>query len=92
MLLTTRRSSCPRCADLFDDAFMLMARDGAGLVEIQLRLQKSLAALGRIGHGEFRQAAREQAELALARADVAMALAHDKQRLHALVQELRQQS
>lgn len=81
-----------RSADLFDDAFMLMARDGAGLVEIQLRLQKSLAALGRIGHGEFRQAAREQAELALARADVAMALEHDKQRLHALVQELRQQS
>ena len=81
-----------RSADLFDDAFMLMARDGAGLVEIQLRLQKSLAALGRIGHGEFRQTAREQAELALARADVAMALEHDKQRLHALVQELRQQS
>lgn len=79
-----------RSSDLFDDAFMLMARDGAGLVEIQLRLQKSLAALARLGDADFRQAAWEQAELAMARAEAAMALEHDKQRLRALVQDLRQ--
>ncbi len=27
-------------ADLLEDAFMLMARDGAGLIEVQLRIQK----------------------------------------------------
>ena len=79
-----------RSVDLFDDAFMLMARDGAGLVEIQLRLQKSLAALARLGDADFRQAAWEQAQLSMARAEAAMALEHDKQRLRALVQDLRQ--
>src|SRR5690606_37878656 len=36
-------------ADLFEDAFMLIARDGAALIEVQLRLHKSLAALQRVG-------------------------------------------
>lgn len=78
-------------ADLFDDAFMLMARDGAALVEIQLRLQKSLAALARLGDAEFQQAAHDQADLAMARAEAAMSLEQDKQRLRALNRQLRQQ-
>ena len=72
-------------ADLFDDAFTLMARDGAGLIEVQLSLQKSLAALSRLGNADFQQAAREQAALALARAENALTLEQDKQRLRALV-------
>ena len=80
-----------RSSDLFDDAFMLMARDGASLVEIQLRLQKSLAALARLGDANFREAAREQAQLSMARAETAMVLEQDKQRLRAVVDALRQQ-
>lgn len=67
--------------DLFEDAFMTIARDGAAQVEVQLRLQKSLAALGRLGSGEFRAAARRQALLALSRAEKALPIEADLQRL-----------
>ncbi|MGN0932039.1 DUF2254 domain-containing protein [Falsigemmobacter intermedius] len=67
--------------DLFEDAFMLMARDGAGLVEIQLRLRKTLEALGRIGSPAFRQAAARQRALAGARAAEALMLPQDLERL-----------
>lgn len=74
-----------KAADLFEDAFMLMARDGAGLIEVQLRLQKALAALARTGDEPFKVAARRQAELALARAEAAMPLEADRQRLRAAI-------
>ena len=67
--------------DLFEDAFMAIARDGAAQVEIQLRLQKSLAALTRLGDGDFRTAARRQAALALSRAEKALPIEADFQRL-----------
>src|SRR5690606_5644034 len=53
-------------ADLFEDAFMLIARDGAALIEVQLRLHKSLAALQRLGGADFQQAAAAAAQAALA--------------------------
>lgn len=74
--------------DLLDDAFTLMARDGAGLIEIQLCLQKSLAALSRLGDAAFQHAVRQQAQLALLRAEHALTLEADKQRLRALVAQL----
>lgn len=74
-----------KAADLFEDAFMLMARDGAALIEVQLRLQKALAALARAGDEPFRAAAMRQAELALARAEAAMPLEADRQRLRAAI-------
>lgn len=67
--------------DLFEDAFMTIARDGAAQVEVQLRLQKSLAALGRTGSKEFRAAAQRQAALALSRAEKAMPNEADFKRL-----------
>ena len=72
-----------READLFEDAFMLLARDGAHLVEIQLRLQKSLQALQNIGNAAFRKAARDQAEMALHRAASGLTHDCDKARLNA---------
>lgn len=74
--------------DLLDDAFMLLARDGAHLIEVHLHLQKSLAALARLGTQEFREAAQAQAELALLRAQQSLVLQYDLQRLHTLVQQL----
>lgn len=67
--------------DLFEDAFMTIARDGAAQVEVQLRLQKSLAALARLGGADFRAAARRQAALALSRAEKALPIEADLQRL-----------
>lgn len=76
-----------RDEDLFDDAFMLLARDGAGLIEVQLRLQKALAALARTGSDRFRAAARFQAGLALERARAALTLPEDIRRLEAATAE-----
>lgn len=67
--------------DLFEDAFMPIGRDGAGMVEVQLRLQKSLAALAQMGSEAFRASARHQAEIAMARAETALTLAADRERL-----------
>lgn len=67
--------------DLFEDAFMLVARDGAGKIEIQLRLQKALAALARCGGDDVRDAARHQWRLARERADAALTLEADRARL-----------
>lgn len=68
-------------ADLFEDAFMAMARDGASLIEVQLRLQKGLLALSRMGDAAFRAAALAQSEMAAARAAAALGLATDRERL-----------
>lgn len=73
--------------DLFEDAFMLMARDGAGLIEVQLRIQKALQALARMGDDAFRAAARKQARLARERAEVALPLDADRTRLRDLVRD-----
>ncbi|PXW54414.1 putative membrane protein [Methylobacterium sp. B4] len=75
-------------ADLIEDAFMLMARDGAGLIEVQLHIQKGLSALGRMGDEALASAARYQSRLALERAEAALPLDADRRRLHALVRAL----
>ncbi|WP_296943188.1 DUF2254 domain-containing protein [uncultured Massilia sp.] len=61
---------------LFDDAFTAIARDGAGTVEVGLRLQR---VLGELGHNcpSMRAAARRHAALALARAQAALDFAPD---------------
>ncbi|MGA0533811.1 DUF2254 domain-containing protein [Hansschlegelia sp. KR7-227] len=67
--------------DLFDDIFTGIARDGAGVVEIGLRLQKAFGTLARMGDGRYAQAARRHSVLAMERADVALVTADDKRRL-----------
>ncbi|WP_319529722.1 DUF2254 domain-containing protein [uncultured Cohaesibacter sp.] len=73
-----------RIADLFDDAFHLIARDGAGQVEVQLRLRKLLKSLSAIDNQAFADAASEQAALALKRAEIALNLDEDKARIRAI--------
>lgn len=74
--------------DLFEDAYMLLARDGAAFIEVQLSLQKALHALARIGGERFRAAALYHASLARARADLALPLSADRDRLGLLIREL----
>jgi uncharacterized membrane protein len=62
--------------DLFDDAFNAIARDGAGTVEVAMRLQRHLGDLGRCGPA-MRAPACRHAGLALARAEQAMHFQHD---------------
>jgi len=73
--------------DMFEDAFMLMARDGAGLIEVQLRIQKSLQALSHLGDADYRAAALRQARLARERAEEAMMFKADKARLRTIAHE-----
>lgn len=68
-------------ADLFEDAFLLLARDGADKIEVQIRLQKALRALARMGMADFRAAALAQAALAESRAMAALPHDADKERL-----------
>lgn len=71
-------------ADLFEDAFGPLTRDGAPIVEVGIRLQKCLAALARIGGPEMEAAARTQAARALAQARAALTLESDVQALAAI--------
>ncbi len=50
--------------DLFDDSFNPIARDGAGTIEVVVRLQKAFRSLASLGHEEMRQEAIEHAKLA----------------------------
>lgn len=59
----------PLCLrDMFDDFFPAIARDGAGLIEVAMRLQRVLGELGHSGDAHMRLVAREDAALALRRA------------------------
>ncbi|MCR2745609.1 DUF2254 domain-containing protein [Limnobacter parvus] len=63
--------------DLFDDAFTGIARDGAGAIEVAVRLQKAFESLSAIGFKPLAKAARVHSQLALARSELAMALPQD---------------
>lgn len=54
--------------DLMDDAFTAIARDGAGMVEVEIRLQKAFHSLHASGHPGLQAAARLHSELALEQA------------------------
>lgn len=68
--------------DMFDDAFMAIARDGAGKVEVMIRLQKALAALHATGNDAMREAAVRQSRLAMERAERALPLRSDVAAVH----------
>lgn len=66
-------------SDMFDDAFTAIARDGAGAVEVAVRLQKALAALGSLDNADVQAAAAYHSQLALKRARAAMDIDEDFQ-------------
>jgi uncharacterized membrane protein len=67
--------------DIFDDLFMPIARDGAALVEVCLRLQRALGILARFDQPRFRDNAVRHSKEALARAELALTLESDRQRV-----------
>jgi uncharacterized membrane protein len=60
--------------DMFQDAFTAIARDGAGTVEVGIRLQKALRSLSSIGNPDLKLAAEHQADQALLHAEQALKL------------------
>mgnify|MGYP000204836998 CR=1 FL=1 len=63
--------------DLFDDAFTPIARDGAAMVEVALRVQKVLRILGGLSDPHYAEEARRHSALALARSKAVMNLEED---------------
>jgi uncharacterized membrane protein len=74
--------------DLFDDLFTPIARDGAATLEIGVRLQKAFRILSRFGRDGFAENARRHSREALARAEAALLIEADKQRLRALADKV----
>lgn len=75
-------------ADFFEDFFRPIARDAASLVEVQIRLQKSLRCLATCGPVSFRIAAEKQSREALERAEAALSLDGDREVLRELAREI----
>ncbi|WP_426357861.1 DUF2254 domain-containing protein [Pseudocolwellia sp. HL-MZ19] len=71
--------------DMFDDAFTAIARGGAGLVEVSIRLQKTLVSLASLkdfegnegNNHEMKEAAEYYSRLALKRSKLAMSIEED---------------
>lgn len=68
--------------DLIDDSITMLARDGAGMVEVASRLLGTLRRLARSRDPEVSNAARELATYAIAAAESALEREHDLKRLH----------
>lgn len=67
--------------DLLDDGYGALMRDGAGVLEVQHRLQRTLDGLMRHPDAGLRRAAQDIAQLALRRALDTMTFAPDRARL-----------
>jgi uncharacterized membrane protein len=74
--------------DLLEDAYGPIARDGAGMIEVQIRLQKALAALAASQPAHFADPVRHIAGIARERADAAFTVEADRQRLAAVLRGL----
>lgn len=70
------RVRVPRLAlqDMLDDSFTAIARDGAGTIEVVVRLQKAFITLSAFEDAELRTAARRHSATALKRAKRALVL------------------
>ncbi|MGV1926453.1 DUF2254 domain-containing protein [Agrobacterium tumefaciens] len=72
--------------DIFDDLFTPIARDGAAIVEVGLRLQKAFCILAQFDAPGFRDNAIQHSSEALSRSELALSLESDKQRVRAAAQ------
>ncbi|MDF0600270.1 DUF2254 domain-containing protein [Psychromarinibacter sp. C21-152] len=71
--------------ELIEEAFAMIARDGAGMVEVSARLMGTLRRMAGSRDPELSAAARDLARYALAASEEALAREHDLKRLHAAV-------
>ncbi|MDU8358425.1 DUF2254 domain-containing protein [Pseudomonas syringae group sp. J309-1] len=74
--------------DLFDDFFAPIARDGAAIIELDLRVMKALISLAQINPALFKAVCLKHANLLLRRSGGALVLDEEKQKLRALADTL----
>ncbi|SEP99793.1 Uncharacterized membrane protein [Pseudomonas sp. NFACC02] len=70
--------------DLFTDFFSPISRDGAGLLEVNIRLLKALISLSQINPTLFRLVCIKHADFLLSRADASLQLQYEKDQLLSL--------
>ena len=70
-----------KMADAFEDAFRPIARDGAGSIEVMLRLQKAFTTIAHVGDREAKALASAYSEEAYRRAELAMEFGPDLDKL-----------
>jgi uncharacterized membrane protein len=78
------RVPCPSLMEMFDDAFTAISRDGAGTVEVAVRLQEAFLSLASVGNAELAATAQHHSKLALSRAESALTLPEDLARAREL--------
>ena len=75
-------------SDMFDDVFPTIAREGARMREIGIRLQKALGSLALSAYGPSRDAADVHARLASTRAMDALDFEADREALRDAMQQV----
>lgn len=78
-----------RLEDLFDDLFVPIARDGASILEVALRLQKAFLTLSQFGKAKFKTVALKHSETALLRSEASAMIKDDLDRLRPVVAMVR---
>lgn len=74
--------------DLFDDFFAPIARDGAGIIEVDIRMMKALLSLYEINPQIFKRGCSKHAQQLLDRAQLTLALEEERLRLRAVAAPL----
>lgn len=67
--------------DMFDDAFNPIARDGAAMIEVVIRLQKALCTLAALGDDNMKTIANAHAQVVFAYAEKALSITTELDRL-----------
>ncbi len=74
--------------DLFDDFFAPISRDGAALLEVNVRLLKALISLAEINPAIFKDACDRHVDILITRAESTLALQHEKDQLSSLARTI----
>ena len=69
--------------EMLEDAFRAIARDGAGIIEVQIRLQKALQAIASMNYKRLTDAAKKQSRSAIRRAEKALEFESEIRQLNA---------
>lgn len=77
-------------ADMFTDAFSAIGRDGAGLVEVGIRLQKAFRSLSTLDDADVRDQAMRHSKMARDRAVQVLTLSEDIDRVELLSRQVGQ--
>lgn len=77
-------------ADLFDDIYVPIVRDGGGMLQVAVKVQKAMASLARMGNRETKAEAVRVSQDALTYANQALLLPEDKQKIRLLADAVKE--